>query len=168
MDDRLRAGRPYTISVCNQPTRSTQPCIPPGSLNWAPASVRVRARMSPLPGGRKHFVIPYGMWVPVAVRLVVNCCTPFSVPCLTLLDKANAQHNENCTWQFDSELSWLWNVYFHDVDAYRKQTYTWCKHTHRHKFYEYNTSADFSSLFSLPQVSKNIFLKVTHKFSRNW
>ena len=24
---------PYTISDCNQPTRSTQPCIPPGSLN---------------------------------------------------------------------------------------------------------------------------------------
>ena len=29
----------YTISVCNQSTRSAQPCIPPGSLNRAPASV---------------------------------------------------------------------------------------------------------------------------------
>jgi len=28
----------YTITVCNQPTRSTQPCIPPGSLNRVPAS----------------------------------------------------------------------------------------------------------------------------------
>jgi len=28
----------YTISGCNQPTRSTQPCIPPGSLNRVPAS----------------------------------------------------------------------------------------------------------------------------------
>jgi len=28
----------YTISVCNQPTRSTQPYIPPGSLNRVPAS----------------------------------------------------------------------------------------------------------------------------------
>ena len=28
----------YTISVCNKPTRSTQPCIPPGSLNRVPAS----------------------------------------------------------------------------------------------------------------------------------
>jgi len=36
---------PYTISVCNKPTRSTQPCIPP-------ASAGVRAGMSPLPGGR--------------------------------------------------------------------------------------------------------------------
>ena len=28
-------------------TRSTQPCIPPGSLNWVPASAGVRAGMSP-------------------------------------------------------------------------------------------------------------------------
>ena len=31
----------YTISGCNQPTRSTQPCIPPGSLNRVPASAGV-------------------------------------------------------------------------------------------------------------------------------
>jgi len=30
-------------------TRSTQPCIPPGSLNRVPASAAVRAGMSPLP-----------------------------------------------------------------------------------------------------------------------
>ena len=42
----------YTITVCNQPTRSTQPCIPPGSLNRVPASAGVKAGMSPLPGGR--------------------------------------------------------------------------------------------------------------------
>jgi len=36
---------------CNQPTRSTQPCIPPGSLNRVPASAGVKAGMSPLPGG---------------------------------------------------------------------------------------------------------------------
>jgi len=42
----------YTISVCNKPTRSTQPCIPSGSLNRVPASAEVRAGMSPLPGGR--------------------------------------------------------------------------------------------------------------------
>ena len=41
-DLRLRAGR----------TRSTQPCIPPGSLNRVPASAGVRAGKSPLPGGR--------------------------------------------------------------------------------------------------------------------
>jgi len=45
-------GRVYAISVCNQPTRSTQPCIPPGSLNRVPALAGVRAGMSPLPGGR--------------------------------------------------------------------------------------------------------------------
>ena len=33
-------------------TRSTQPCIPPGSLNRLPASAGVRAGMSPLSGGR--------------------------------------------------------------------------------------------------------------------
>jgi len=38
----------YTISVCNQPTKSTQPCIPPGSLNLVPASAVVMAGMSPL------------------------------------------------------------------------------------------------------------------------
>jgi len=44
-------GGGNTISVCNKPTRSTQPCIPPGSLNRAPASAGVRAGMSPLPSG---------------------------------------------------------------------------------------------------------------------
>jgi len=33
-------------------TRSTQPCVRPGSLNRVPASAGVRAGMSPLPGGR--------------------------------------------------------------------------------------------------------------------
>ena len=33
-------------------TRSTQPCILPGSLNRVPASAGVRVGMSPLPGGR--------------------------------------------------------------------------------------------------------------------
>jgi len=42
----------YTISVCNQRTRSTQPCIPPGSLNRVPASAAVRAGTSSLPGCR--------------------------------------------------------------------------------------------------------------------
>jgi len=42
----------YTITVCNHPTRSTQPCIPLGSLNRVPASAGVKAGMSPLPGGR--------------------------------------------------------------------------------------------------------------------
>ena len=44
-------GRLYHLG-CNKPTRSTQPCIPPGSLNLVPASAGVRAGMSPLPGGR--------------------------------------------------------------------------------------------------------------------
>jgi len=40
----IRPGSPYT--------RSTQPCIPPGSLNRVSASAGVKAGMSPLPGGR--------------------------------------------------------------------------------------------------------------------
>ena len=36
--------------MCIQPTRSTQPCIPPGSLNRVPASAGIRTGMSPLPG----------------------------------------------------------------------------------------------------------------------
>ena len=68
----------YTISGCNQLTRSTQPCIPPGSLNRVPASAGVKAGISPVPGGRYYCVIPYGTWVPVAVRLLANCYTPFT------------------------------------------------------------------------------------------
>jgi len=44
--------RGYTISVCNNPTRSTQPCFPPGSLNRVPASNGVKAEMSALSGGK--------------------------------------------------------------------------------------------------------------------
>jgi len=33
-----RAGIEPSVSVCNHPTRSTQPRIPPGSLNRVPAS----------------------------------------------------------------------------------------------------------------------------------
>jgi len=42
----------YTITVRNEPTRSTQTGIPPGSLNRVPASAGVKAGMSSLPGGR--------------------------------------------------------------------------------------------------------------------
>jgi len=43
----------------------------------------IKAGMSPLPSGRQHHVIPYSMWVPIAVRLTVNSYTPF--PLLSLL-----------------------------------------------------------------------------------
>ena len=43
--------RVYHLGI-NKPTRSTQPCIPPGSLNRVPASAGVKTGMSPLPGGR--------------------------------------------------------------------------------------------------------------------
>jgi len=39
-------------STSHTHTRSTQLCIPPGSLNRVPASAGVRVGMSPLPGGR--------------------------------------------------------------------------------------------------------------------
>ena len=50
MGDRLRAGIPsrYVTSRLG----STQPCIPPGSLNRVPALAGASAGMSPLPGGR--------------------------------------------------------------------------------------------------------------------
>jgi len=41
-----------TVGVPYVHTTSTQPCIPPGSLNRVPASAGVRAGMSPLSGGR--------------------------------------------------------------------------------------------------------------------
>ena len=42
-----RAARIFTAVP-----RSSQPCIPLGSLNRVPASAGVKAGMSPLPGGR--------------------------------------------------------------------------------------------------------------------
>ena len=42
----------HVIYILLYDTRSTQPCIPPGSLNRVPASAGVRAGMSPLSGGR--------------------------------------------------------------------------------------------------------------------
>jgi len=47
----LHSAKNLTEGACN---RSTQPCIPPGSLNRVPASAGVKAGMSPLPGGRQH------------------------------------------------------------------------------------------------------------------
>ena len=47
--DRLQ--RVNCLGNCNQPPRSTRPCIPPGSLNQVPASAGVKAGKSPLPGG---------------------------------------------------------------------------------------------------------------------
>ena len=44
-------GDPMECGSYNS-TRSTQPCIPPGSLNRVPASAGVRAGISPLSGGR--------------------------------------------------------------------------------------------------------------------
>jgi len=46
------ASSAAVAAVATTTTRSTQPCIPPGSLNRVPASAGVRAGMSPLPGGR--------------------------------------------------------------------------------------------------------------------
>ena len=43
-------------SVCIQLTRSTQPCIPPGSLEYQLNLAGVKVGM--------YVMIPYGMWVP--------------------------------------------------------------------------------------------------------
>jgi len=64
----------YTGSVCTLPGQ-LMTCIPPGSLSRVPALVGVRVGMSLVPG-----VIPYGMWVPVAMTLVANCYSPFTLP----------------------------------------------------------------------------------------
>jgi len=45
-------GLVYHLGIRNKPTRSTQPCIPPGSFNRAPASAAIKAGMSALSGGR--------------------------------------------------------------------------------------------------------------------
>ena len=60
--------------------RSTQPCIPPGSVNRVPASAGVKAWKSPLPG----CVIPYGMWFLVVARCDFNYELLYPI-CFTLL-----------------------------------------------------------------------------------
>jgi len=55
----------WVDTLCNQPSRSTQPCIPPESLNW----VLVPALIG-LGKGRN---------VTILVRLVANCYTPFAI-----------------------------------------------------------------------------------------
>ena len=67
----------YTISGCNQPTRSTQPCIPSGSLNRVPASAGVTAGMSPLPGVWSHMACEFpqrwGESLTAILRLLLLC-----------------------------------------------------------------------------------------------
>jgi len=56
MDDHIRAGVPprYVIKT----TRSTQSCIPPGSLSRVPALIGWgKGGMSPLPGGRCDLIL---------------------------------------------------------------------------------------------------------------
>ena len=50
--DAGRSPTRYKVQKVENSNRSTQPCIPPGSLNRVPASAGVKAGMSPLPGGR--------------------------------------------------------------------------------------------------------------------
>jgi len=65
---------------------STQPCIPPVSLN------RVSALINRGKGGNDchlcrlagNTVIPYGMWVPVAARLIAANCYTFRISSLVV------------------------------------------------------------------------------------
>ena len=41
-----------TFTVVPRSTPPDQPCIPPGSPNRVPSAARVKAGISPLPGGR--------------------------------------------------------------------------------------------------------------------
>jgi len=108
----------YTISICNKPTRSTQPCIPSGSLNRVPASAGVRAAMSPLPGGRQHCVIPCGMWVPVAVwqpcELLYTCYLLTYFP-LHELHNVSAKQREGISSDIDVVIrTWTsWRAFTH-------------------------------------------------------
>jgi len=74
MGDHLWVGVPS--QHVTKPTRSTQPCIPPGSLN----RVSVPALIGWGKSGNVTYVtlwsqIPYGTSVPVVVRNAANCYT---------------------------------------------------------------------------------------------
>ena len=49
---RLVPGWVTVLRANHLQPRSTRPCIPPGLLNRVAVSAEVKARMSPLPGGR--------------------------------------------------------------------------------------------------------------------
>jgi len=71
----------YSTLVCNQPTRLTQPCIPPGLLSRVPALIgwgKGRNVTSARWQWYSHCVITYGTWVLVAMRLVANRYIPFT------------------------------------------------------------------------------------------
>ena len=63
--------------------RSTQPCFPPVSLNRVPSSAGGKGGNVTSAGWQ---VIPYSMWVPVAITLVVNLQTAiYSIYLLTFI-----------------------------------------------------------------------------------
>jgi len=76
MGDSLQAGIPpwYVIKR----TRSTQPCIPPGSLNRVPALIGWGKGGNVTSTYLLISVIPCGMRVSIAVRLIANCHTAFT------------------------------------------------------------------------------------------
>jgi len=76
MGDHLRAGIPpqYVTSQLGQLSLAS---LWGRSIEYQ-LQLGVQVGMSPLPDGRQHCVIPHGMCVPVAVRLVAKGCTPFT------------------------------------------------------------------------------------------
>ena len=80
------------MSVRNKPTRSTQLCIPPGSLNRLPASAEIKAGMSPLSGLGWQVTLCdpslYGTWVIPVAAWQFRLRTAISVYLTTLLAHA--------------------------------------------------------------------------------
>jgi len=80
MADRLRAGMPPRYVT--KPTRSTQPCIFPGSLNWILALLGW-GKGGNVTSARWQLTLRNLTWVPVAVRRVCNCKLIYPVTLLT-------------------------------------------------------------------------------------
>jgi len=112
MGNRLRAG----ISGCSQPTRSTQPCIPPGSLNRVPASAGVRSGMSPLPGGLCDLIWHVSSRSGVAtlrtaIHLLLTYLLTKLLVCCSVCDKSIRYDTKYCrSWRWRTRLISAWPI----------------------------------------------------------
>jgi len=61
----------WTIYVCNQPTRSTQLSIPPGSVKWRPSSAGKKNAMTWfIPFADKRLGVQVKLWNPLTTRAI--------------------------------------------------------------------------------------------------
>jgi len=82
-DGWLSSGRYIIISICNQPTTSTQPCVAPGSLNGVPALPAVRAGWRDVTSAGWQVTLCDPVWCVSSRSGEASCKLLYSIPYLT-------------------------------------------------------------------------------------